>query len=49
MKDWSFLNLKKEDFDPKKTDAERIKELEEQNQMLIECLFEIADIVYNEE
>lgn len=43
------LGLTAAAFKPKeKTDEERIKQLEEQNEMLIECLFEIADIIYNE-
>lgn len=40
--------LDPKDFEPKQTDEERIKELEEQNSMLTECILELADIIYAE-
>lgn len=40
--------LTEADFQPKEqTDEERIKQLEEQNEMLTECILELADIIYS--
>lgn len=42
------LGLNVKDFEPKKqTDSERITELEEQNEMLTECIIELANIIYS--
>lgn len=41
------LGLSEDDFSKDKlSDKERIKELETQNQMLIECLMEMSEYVY---
>ena len=41
------LGLTEEDFlPPEQTDAQRIAELEQQNQMLTQCLMEMSQIVY---
>lgn len=40
------MGLSETDFMKKKTPEERIKEVETQNEMLIECLMELADIIY---
>ena len=41
------LGLTEEDFQPpEQTDAQRIAELEAQNQMLTQCLMEMSQIVY---
>lgn len=41
------LGLTEKDFHPpEQTDAQRIAELEAQNQMLIQCLMEMSQIVY---
>lgn len=41
------LGLTEEDFlPPEQTDAQRISELEAQNQMLTQCLMEMSQIVY---
>ncbi len=41
------LGLIEADFQPKeKTDEERIKQLEEQNEMLTECILELSEIIY---
>ena len=43
------LGLTEADFKPKeKNEDARITALEEQNEMLIECILEMADIIYNE-
>jgi len=43
----AFLGLSEDDFAPnEQTDNERIKELEEQNEMLTECILEMASIIY---
>lgn len=41
------LGLTEKDFQPpEQTDAQRIAELEAQNQMLTQCLMEMSQIVY---
>lgn len=42
----ALFNGEPVDLPPVKTDKERIEELEAQNEMLTECLFELADIIY---
>lgn len=42
-----LMGAKKEDFEPKESDADaRIAELEARNAMLTECLLEISEIIY---
>lgn len=41
------LGLSEDDFHPdKKSSEDRIKELESQNEMLTECIIEMANIIY---
>lgn len=42
----ALFNGEPENMPQEKTDKERIAELEAQNEMLTECLFELADIIY---
>lgn len=42
----ALFNGEPKDLPHVKTDKERIEELEAQNEMLTECLFELADIIY---
>lgn len=40
------LGLSIEDFEPSKTEKEEIAELKDQNEMLIQCILEMAEIIY---
>ena len=41
-----LLQMNNLESDREVSDKERIKELEKQNEMLTECLMELADIIY---
>lgn len=41
-----LVGAKEEETQPSPTTGERLKELESQNQMLMECLLEMSETVY---